>query len=193
MIIREAVKADMPRIAAINIARVPEGTRAIWGVDLTAKFYECYFLEGGPFVVAEENGSLVGYVMGCYRGTTARMKFDRARGVVPEADGKYCEHRFPATEYDCVLLSLAILPEYEGHGVGKCLASAFLEFVRSSGKAANCCVMTQTKNIPGKHTYQACGYTKILQDGESVWYGINFSGNYPGGREDRRSWEAEKL
>ena len=174
MIIRDAVREDMREIAAINISRAPNGMRAKWGVGLTAKLFEGYFLEGGPFVVAEEDGALAGYVMGCYKGTTARVEFDRARGAEPEAYGKYCEHRFPATEYDCVLLSLAVSAEYEGQGVGRRLVSTFLELVRSSGRAADCCVETQIENIPAQHTYQAGGYEEILRDGKSVWYGIKF-------------------
>lgn len=176
MIIREAIKEDMPEIAAINITRAPNGTRAKWGVDLTSKFFEGYFLEGGPFAVAEEDGILVGYVMGCYKGTTAREEFDRTRGVKSETGGKYCEHRFPATEYDCVLLSLAVLPEYEGQGVGRRLVSLFVELARSSGKAANCCVETQTENIQAQHAYQAAGFVEILRDSRSVWYEVKFSG-----------------
>ena len=175
MIIRKAVESDILKIANINIAAVPNGSRAKWGINLTAKFFESYFFEGGPFIVAEEEETLIGYVMGFYRGSTARAEFDRWRGIEPISINN--ENHFPLREYDCVLLSLAVSPDHTGCGVAKKLVFAFLEFIRFNGKVQNTCVETQTSNIAAQHVYQDCGYQEIARDNNSVWYELRFSGD----------------
>ena len=125
MLLRIAQNNDMSAIAEVNIAAVPNGTRAKWGIAVTARLFECFFSEGGPFVVAEEDGQVVGYVAGFYKGSTAGDTFNQEKGFVP---AKVSDALVTAqSKYDVVLMSLAVHPQYAGHGIAKQLVALFLK------------------------------------------------------------------
>lgn len=169
MIVRNAVATDLKYIAEINIACVPNGTRAKWGIELTTQFYNCYYQDNAPFVVAEENGTVIGYAMGYYKGENARGIFEQLIG-----NDHWTDDTLPKVvdQYDVTLKSLCVLPAYQGKGIAHNLVASFLQEVSSRGKAKSCYIKTGCDNLPAQHVYLASGFSELFRDLEFVWYGI---------------------
>ncbi len=172
---RKATAQDINQVARINIVCWPQGSHARWGIELTEKYYAAFFDEGGIFVIAEDQGCAVGYVMGHYKGSRAREKFALMRGQTFVPDEKYIRRQKIECQYDSVLLSLSVLPEYRERGIGKKLISLYLEKIDQHMPGCSCCLSTQMANLAAQHAYEACGFKKIKVEDGLVWYGYTRS------------------
>lgn len=167
---RKATRQDMGRVAQINIMCWPQGSHAHWGVERTSKYYTFFFDEGGTFIVAEDQGQIVGYVMGYYKGSTAREKFALMCGQPFVPDEKYMRRLQIEHQYDNVLLSLSVLPEYRKNGIGTKLVSSYLKEIDRHTPGCSCCLSTQVTNFAAQHAYEASGFRKIKVEDQLVWY-----------------------
>lgn len=65
-------------------------------------------------------------------------------------------------------LSMAILPEYRGRGIGRKLLTEMADTARSLGYRA-LSLSVAAHNIPALRLYEKCGYTKVGEDDGSSW------------------------
>ena len=68
---------EMRKIACIHMECFRGYFLTSFGADLVQKYYEEFFKEKDLFVVAEdENGEIIGFVMGYLQGSVARKTFE---------------------------------------------------------------------------------------------------------------------
>ena len=73
--IEKAMNTDLGEIAKVHTKCFPGYFLSKYGEKLLARYYGEYLAEGVPFVIARENGSIVGFCMGYIGQTEAKKKF----------------------------------------------------------------------------------------------------------------------
>lgn len=170
--IRNATVEDMCTVAEINIACVPNGTRATWGKALTADFFRFFLEEDKLFLVAEVEDKIVGYVMGYFKGSNARSNFEikyMQSNTNTVKNKKTAVSENIEDNYSAVLYSLCVLPDYSRHGIGKKLAKQFSENVALMG-GKNFCLSTGIENQAAQRVYERIGMNKICDTNGLKWY-----------------------
>jgi ribosomal-protein-alanine N-acetyltransferase len=139
---------DLERITYINRACLPENYSDYFFVDLHRRFPE-------TFVVAEENGEVVGYIM-C-RVETALSPFI-FRGLIKKGH----------------IVSVAVLPEYRHRSIGKALVVEAMEKMLLYD-AKQCFLEVRVTNTPAVNLYKKLNFeiTRTIQgyyaDGEDAY------------------------
>jgi ribosomal-protein-alanine N-acetyltransferase len=121
----------LERITYINRACLPENYSDYFFLDLYRRFPE-------TFIVAEENGEVVGYIM-C-RIETGLSSFI-LRGLVKKGH----------------IVSVAVLPEYRRKGIGEALVAKAMENMRLY-KAKQCFLEVRVTNIEAVGLYKKLGF-----------------------------------
>ncbi|KPV61646.1 MAG: putative N-acetyltransferase [Candidatus Bathyarchaeota archaeon BA2] len=129
--LRRFKPSDLERVMHINRACLPENYTTFFFMDLYQRFPE-------TFIVAEENGEIVGYVM-C-RIETGVPGF-KLLGITRKGH----------------VISIAVLPEHQREGIGYGL---MLEAMRSmvNYKAKECYLEVRGSNVPAVNLYKKMGF-----------------------------------
>jgi len=122
---------DLERITYINRTCLPENYSDYFFVDLHRRFPE-------TFIVAEENGEVVGYIMCRIETGLSSSIF---RGLVKKGH----------------IVSVAVLPEYRRKGIGEALVVKAMESMRLY-KAKHCFLEVRVANTAAVDLYQKLGF-----------------------------------
>ncbi len=140
--------ADLEKVININRMCLPENYTNYFFVDLYERFPE-------TFIVAEENGEVIGYIM-C-RIEMGLSSFQRL-GIAKKGH----------------IISVAVLPEYRRQGVGQALVQEAMRAMLHS-KVKECFLEVRVSNMPAVNLYKKMGF-KILRtiggyyaDGEDAY------------------------
>ena len=145
--LRQFKPSDIDKVIYINQVSLPENYSSYFFMDLFQQFPE-------TFIVAEEDGQIMGYVM-CRieTGLPSFRTFD-----IPKRGH---------------IISIAVLPQYRNRGVGYALARRALQAM-GTYKAKECYLEVRVSNLPATNLYKKLGFkiTKIVKgyyaDGESA-------------------------
>lgn len=122
---------DLERVMHINRICLPENYATYFFMDLYERFPE-------TFIVAEENGEIVGYIM-C-RIETGLPDF----GLFGIAKRGH-------------VISIAVLPEHQRQGIGMALMNGAVAGMRVY-KAKECYLEVRVTNTPGVNLYKKLGF-----------------------------------
>jgi ribosomal-protein-alanine N-acetyltransferase len=123
---------DLQRVMHINQVCLPENYATYFFMDLYERFPE-------TFIVAEENGEVIGYVM-C-RIETGLPDF----GLLGIAKRGH-------------VISIAVLPEHQREGVGTALMGEAMAGMRGTHKAKECVLEVRVSNTPAVSLYKRLGF-----------------------------------
>ena len=121
----------MERITYINRTCLPENYSDYFFVDLHRRFPE-------TFIVAEENGEVVGYIMCRIETGLSSSIF---RGLIKKGH----------------IVSVAVLPEYRRKGIGEALVAEAMENMRLY-KAKHCFLEVRVANTAAVDLYKKLGF-----------------------------------
>jgi len=140
--------ADLEQVTNINRRCLPENYTNFFFIDLYERFPQ-------TFIVAEENGQVIGYIM-C-RIEMGLSSFQRL-GIAKKGH----------------IISIAVLPEYRRQGIGHALVQEAMRAMLRS-KAKECFLEVRMSNTPAVNLYKKMGF-KILRtiggyyaDGEGAY------------------------
>lgn len=122
---------DLERITYINRVCLPENYSDYFFVDLHRKFPE-------TFIIAEEDGEVVGYIMCRIETSLSSFVF---RGLVKKGH----------------IVSVAVLPSCRGKGIGAALVSKAMENMRLYN-AKQCFLEVRLTNTPAINLYRGLGF-----------------------------------
>jgi ribosomal-protein-alanine N-acetyltransferase len=139
---------DLRSVTHINYVCLPENYTDFFFVDLYKRFSE-------TFVVAEENGEVVGYIMCRIEVGLSNFGFS---GILKKGH----------------VVSVAVLPEYRRKGVGEALVNEAIKGMQLY-KAKQCFLEVRVTNTPAINLYKKLGFqvTRTLRgyytDGEDAY------------------------
>lgn len=122
---------DLKRITYINRTCLPENYSDYFFVDLHRRFPE-------TFIVAEENGEVVGYIMCRIETGLSSFVF---RGLIKKGH----------------IVSVAVMPEYRRKGIGEALVVKAMESMRLY-KAKQCFLEVRVTNTAAVDLYKKLGF-----------------------------------
>jgi len=128
--LRRFKPSDLERVMHINRVCLPENYSSFFFLDLYKRFPE-------TFLVAEEDGEVVGYVM-C-RIETGLPSFEIGIGKKGH------------------VISIAVLPKYQHQGVGYALMQEAMQSMLLY-KAKKCFLEVRTSNTPAVKLYEKMGF-----------------------------------
>ncbi|MFQ6095750.1 MAG: ribosomal protein S18-alanine N-acetyltransferase [Candidatus Bathyarchaeia archaeon] len=140
--------SDIDRVIYINRVCLPENYSSHFFMDLFKRFPE-------TFIIAEEDGQVVGYIM-------CRMETG-----LPS----FRTFELPKIGH---IISIAVLPQYRGRGIGYSLIRRAL-WAMSRYKAKECYLEVRVSNTPAINLYKKLGFkiAKTIRgyyaDGESSY------------------------
>lgn len=146
--LRRFAMNDLERVTYINSVSLPENYTDFFFVDLYRRFPE-------TFLVAEEKGEVIGYIM-C-RIETGMSNFGLS-GIIKKGH----------------VVSVAVLPDHRRKGVGEALVTKALEGMRGYG-AKQCYLEVRVTNDDAIRLYKKMGYevTRTVRgyyaDGENAY------------------------
>ena len=153
---RDAIPSDLIEVARLHQLCFKGSFISSLGRRLIVRYYQEYLEEGGPFVLAFDESSLIGFCMGYYSGSSARDSFIRRNKVTLATRisllclslNKNAWQRVwnfvvqtmrrgsPVGEVmaDADLLSICVLPEYRGEGISSYMLGQFEKELSDDGK-----------------------------------------------------------
>lgn len=146
--LRKFTPSDLERVVYINRTCLPENYSNYFFLDLYERFPE-------TFIVAEENGEVVGYIM-C-RIETGLPNFGLG-GFIKKGH----------------IVSIAVLPGYRRKGIGQALICKAIEGMRRYN-AKQCFLEVRVSNIPAISLYKKMGFeiSRVIRgyyaDGEDAY------------------------
>ncbi len=148
-IIRKARLEDLPQVININLISLRE--------HYPEDFWR-YHLEmwGEAFLVAEADSKVVGYVM---------SRVERGFGYLRKSLYKKLGH----------IISIAVMPEYRGRGIGYALMSEALKKLKEFYGVKEVYLEVRVSNEPAIRLYEKLGFKKVQRikyyylDGEDAW------------------------
>jgi len=123
--------SDLEQVMRINRMCLPENYTSFFFMDLYQRFPE-------TFIVAEENGDVVGYIM-C-RTETGTPSF-KLLGITRKGH----------------VISIAVLPEHQREGIGQELMREAMEAMVNY-KAKECYLEVRTTNVSAVNLYRKMGF-----------------------------------
>lgn len=129
--LRKFAVDDLERVKYINHVCLPENYTDYFFVDLHRRFPE-------TFVVAEEDGEVVGYIMCRIETGLSIFGF---HGLIKKGH----------------IVSVAVLPQHRRKGVGQALVTMAMENMRFY-KAKQCFLEVRTSNTPAIDLYKKLGF-----------------------------------
>jgi ribosomal-protein-alanine N-acetyltransferase len=140
--------SDLDKVMRINQVALPENYSPDFFMDLYDRF-------PAAFIVAEEDGRIVGYMM-C---RIENSLFGFASGHTKKGH----------------VISIAVLPEHQHKGIGEALMKEALQNMKALYKARECYLEVRVSNLPAITLYKKLGFTakRTLQryyaDNESAY------------------------
>jgi len=163
-IIRRARDEDIPAVMNVNLRSLPEN---YW-----YGFYK-YLLDNWPeaFLVAEVDGVIVGYAMSRVEETADPALL----GLVDESGKPLPGISITAPRKVGHLVSIAVLREYRGRGIGSALLRRTLEVMRDVYRAESVYLEVRVSNEPAIRLYRRFGFKIVrripyyYRDGEDAY------------------------
>jgi len=163
VVIRRARKDDIPAVMSVNLRSLPEN---YW-----YGFYE-YILNnwGDAFLVAEVDGVIVGYAMSRVEETGDPVLM----GLVDE-DGNPLIFGWVEPKRVGHLVSIAVLREYRGRGIGSALLQETIDVLRSRYDVESVFLEVRVSNRPAISLYKKFGFQIVrriphyYRDGEDAY------------------------
>lgn len=146
--LRKFVMDDLQSVMRINRVCLPENYSDYFFIDLFERFPE-------TFIVAEENGEIVGYIMCRIELGLSNFGFG---GIIKKGH----------------VVSVAVLPEHRKKGVGEALIVKALEGMQRYN-AKQCFLEVRVSNVPAISLYKKLGFevTRTIRgyyaDGEDAY------------------------
>ncbi len=146
--LRKFSMSDLNAVIEINRVCLPENYSQFFYVDLYRRFPE-------TFLVAEEDGKVVGYIM---------CRIEVGLGDIGFTGLRKKGH----------VVSVAVIPEHRKKGVGEALVSSAMESMKTYG-AKQCYLEVRVSNDPAVNLYKKLGFevTRTAQgyyaDGEDAY------------------------
>lgn len=147
-IIRNCSKEDIPHVISINLQTLPEHYSNFFFEELLEESPETFF-------VAEKNGKIVGYIM-------CRIEY-----------GFSNIRRFSLVRKGHIV-SIAVLSEDRGKGLGKALIEEAIKGMKKRG-CSEAYLEVRVSNLPAIKLYENLGFKTITRleyyykDGENAW------------------------
>ena len=129
--LRRFKPSDLERVTRINRVCLPENYSTFFFMNLYQRFPE-------TFIVAEENGEVVGYIM-C-RIETGIPSF-KLLGITKKGH----------------VISIAVLPEHQREGIGSALMREAMQAMVNY-KAKECYLEVRASNVPAVNLYRKMGF-----------------------------------
>ena len=123
--------SDLERVVYINRVCLPENYSSLFFLDLYRRF-------PGTFIVAEENGEVVGYIMCRIETSLANLGFS---GIIKKGH----------------VVSIAVLPEHQRRGIGSALMLKAMENMPRYN-AKKCFLEVRVTNEPAIKMYKNLGF-----------------------------------
>ena len=146
--LRKFEMQDLQKVMFINRACLPENYTDYFFLDLYRRFPE-------SFIVAEQDGKIVGYIMCRIELGFSNFGFS---GLIKKGH----------------IVSIAVLPEFRRKGIAKALISRAMEGMKLY-KAKQCFLEVRVSNVPAVNLYKSLGFqiTKTIHgyyaDGEDAY------------------------
>jgi len=146
--LRKFTQNDLQSVVHINSVCLPENYTDYFFIDLYQRFPE-------TFIVAEENGEVIGYIMCRVELGLSNFGFS---GVIKKGH----------------IVSVAVLPQYRRKGIGQALITEAMEGMRLHN-AKQCFLEVRTTNTPAIDLYKKLGFqvTRTIHgyyaDGEGAY------------------------
>lgn len=146
ILIRRFKAEDLDQVIYINRTCLPENYSAYFFMDLYTNYPE-------TFIVAEEGGKVVGYVMCRIEAVFSGLSLAR-RGHV---------------------ISIAVLPEYRRRGIGEALLKEALNAMVNHYGVRDCYLEVRVSNTPAINLYKKLGFKiervirEYYADGENAY------------------------
>jgi len=172
VIVRDADRRDLARVAALHADRIAEGFLPRLGRPFLERLYRRVLLRPDAFViVAADDDRTVGFVAvaadlgALYRSFVVRdgaVAGLRAAPRILASLKRVLETlRYPASERDlpdAEILAVAVEASAAGRGVGRALVDAATARMEALGVRA-VKVVTAADNVPALGLYRSCGFT----------------------------------
>jgi ribosomal-protein-alanine N-acetyltransferase len=129
--LRKFVQDDLRSVVHINYVCLPENYTDYFFIDLYKRFPE-------TFIVAEENGQVIGYIMCRVEVGLSHFGFS---GIIKKGH----------------VVSVAVLPQYRRKGVGQALISEAMKGMRLYN-AKQCFLEVRITNTPAVDLYKKLGF-----------------------------------
>lgn len=195
IVYRSADFKDIPALVKVHMRCFPDYFLTSLGYRLLIAFYTEYMQEAQElFVLAEEDSSVIGFVMGHYSGASARSRFERknkkaltlrilvlclrgnkealCRAIVKFTSifkKKSALIVTPVNPDKASLLSIGVLPEYRGQSVAQEMVTRFEDILRSKRKHFYT-LSVRNENERAVSFYYKLGMKVLRQtDGETVF------------------------
>lgn len=161
--IRRATKEDIPSVMAVNLRSLPEN---YW-----YGFYE-YILMNWPesFLVAEVDNTIVGYAMSRVEDTGDPLLLGLFDENTLPIYNRWLEPRKAGH-----LVSIAVLREYRGRGIGSALLSETINVMKNIYKVESLFLEVRVSNTPAIRLYKKYGFKVVrriphyYRDGEDAY------------------------
>jgi len=146
--LRKFVQSDLRSVAHINNVCLPENYTDYFFIDLYQRFPE-------TFIVAEENGEVIGYIMCRVELGLSNFGFS---GIIKKGH----------------VVSVAVLPQYRRKGIGEALITEAMDGMRLYN-AKQCFLEVRITNTPAVDLYKKLGFqvTRTIHgyyaDGEDAY------------------------
>ena len=184
IVYRTAAKDDLAAIVAVHLECFKGYFLSELGRDLLHKYYLEFYAENPElFAVAEESGTIVGFVMGMLDGSTARKMFVKNNmfslglrmsallltlnknawsrligGFSSLFKRKQISDEISSSSVGYgTLLSIAVLPGSSGKGIGQNLVFSYEELIKRSNYN-KCRLSVRAENTGAIALYKKCGY-----------------------------------
>ena len=162
-IVRRATREDIPAVMAVNLRSLPEN---YW-----YGFYE-YILANWPhsFLVAEVNGLIVGYSMSRVEETGDPLLLG-----LYDKEGRPLVKGWLNPQKVGHLVSIAVLKEYRGRGIGSALLSETISVMKNIYQTASIFLEVRVSNTPAIKLYRKFGFKVVrripyyYRDGEDAY------------------------
>ncbi|MCE4618910.1 MAG: GNAT family N-acetyltransferase [Desulfurococcales archaeon] len=161
--VRRATREDIPSVMAVNLRSLPEN---YW-----YGFYE-YILMNWPesFLVAEVDDVIVGYAMSRVEDTGDPLLLGLFDENITPLYRQWLEPRKAGH-----LVSIAVLKEYRGRGIGSALLSETIEVMKTVYKVESLFLEVRVSNTPAINLYKKFGFKIVrripyyYRDGEDAY------------------------
>ena len=172
--IRRATLADIDAVMRVNLESLPEN---YW------RGFYVYILENWPesFLVAEADGEIVGYALSRVEehrdpvllGLASELDDMGKRSVkrILDALNNFLSEPKPVGH----LVSIAVLEDYRGRGIGKTLLQETIRVMRDVYKTVSIYLEVRVSNERAIRLYEKMGFKKVrlvpgyYRDGENAW------------------------
>ena len=192
---------EMDKIAQVHMKCFEGYFLTSFGEKLIQKYYEEFFREKELFVIAEEDGAIIGFVMGYLKGSRARSNFEKnnrrelAKNLIirclkfDKLAIKKCFAKLinilkktkttvsNQTNEENIgdLLSICVLPQWRGNNVAGEIVKKFEDLLKENG-VTTYTLSVLKDNMRARRFYEKLGFEICRESKDEVKYIKNIGG-----------------